>query len=213
MNNVLLKMKAPTDIASNRGSRNLVKLHGQPDVDKSYHTKSTSSKPLSLNPDCFNGGSHPFMRESRDLMDRTTLARRFTFKAVWGQRCFRYLDCSTGGLWRSEDGRKPPVRVTTSGIRHVKHPRATTRAVYLSSSLDRILKDNQGGCLYEWPEVKSLVQEGTGLTVTAVQLKVVVPLKHVTDQDYWQKPGIGPMAVRKSSPNKGTVKRKGNLSR
>ncbi len=28
----------------------------------------------------------------------------------------------------------------------------------------------------------------------------------------WQKPGIGPMAVCKSSPDKGAVERKGNLS-
>lgn len=77
-------------------------------------------------------------------------------------------------------------------------------------NLDRQLKDNQGGCLYEWPVVNSLVQEGTGLTVTADQLKMVAPLKHVTDQDYWQKPGID-VAVIKSSPQEGISVREKEL--
>ncbi len=97
---VVLTVERPESIALPSPS-NLVKLSGQPDVAGSYHESTTSSKPLSLNPDFFmkgvTSGSFPvFDAKTRCRANVSVIEAPFT-KEVWGQRCIRYLDCFNGG--------------------------------------------------------------------------------------------------------------------
>lgn len=107
------------------GLSNLVSLSGTPDVGTSYHEYPTSSKPLSRN-----------------------------------QRCFRYRDCFDGGgagdsAIRTASYSPQGCAVADPRTLSNDKSRATFKTVSVSSNLDRILKDNQGGCLYEWPVVSN----------------------------------------------------------
>lgn len=78
-------MKAPTDIASYRGSRNLVMVWSPPDVDKILPQNPTSSTSQYL-PECSDGVSTKVRRDL--LISGPPLLRdsRITFRAFWNQR-------------------------------------------------------------------------------------------------------------------------------
>ncbi len=119
------------------------------------------------------------------------------------QRCIRYLDCF----------RKVPS-CRREGFSHEVGQHDSfrcgtfTQAVFITRNLDRILKDNQGGCLYEWPDsqiygVSSMMLAHLVPRRVASLVTVEVrpnPGLNPERSTIWQKPGIGVRpSVRSSS--------------
>ena len=127
--------------------------------------------------------------------------------------------------WCSSSGQhfvgELPVQSTVRLRSHVmQQDGPPCKAVYLSSEFLPKPRTEQGGCLYEWPVVrvfsmviafgglqsrrylsgirqKRLVNHCRGINALKWALGKDVP--PITFKALWQKPGIGPMAVRKSS--------------
>ena len=94
-----------------------------------------------------------------DRNDSTTELTCLGNPSSRNQRCIRYSDCFRGhvALVRPIEADSRSVKDVVEGNQAnrkadlIRFSSMAPKSVSISSSLDRQLKDNQGGCLYEWP--------------------------------------------------------------
>ncbi len=147
------------------------------------------------------------MRNGRNSFDTSAHLIRATFRAALPERCFRYLDCFNGGM---VSGWFPVFVVNSVDAKPERRGSVTSKAVFIPSNLDRNIKDNQGGCLYEWPDSQNVLngaRESKKLSLGLGLQRVKRPTSthRVPDggrnsgrapfKAFWQKPGIGVAAV------------------